>query len=47
MAKKKVTFTVEEDVLNMFKSFSESNALNMSQWVENQMIKYIENEVIK
>jgi len=46
MAKKKVTFTVEEDVLNMFKGLSESNALNMSQWVENQMVKYIEKEVL-
>ncbi len=46
MAKKKVTFTVEVDVLGRFKEVTEQNSLNMSKWIENQMIKYIEKEVL-
>ena len=46
MAKKKVTFTVEIATLDTFKSLAEINSLNMSKWVENQMVKYIEKEVL-
>lgn len=45
MAKKKVTFTVDEGILQMFKSLSEKDSINMSLWIENQMIKYIKKEV--
>ena len=45
MAKKKVTFTVEESILQTFKSLSEKRSINMSLWIENQMIKFVEKEV--
>jgi len=40
--KKKVTYTVNKDTAEMFKSVAEQESLNMSKWLENQMIKYIE-----
>lgn len=46
MAKKKVTFTIQKATLDTFKSLAEINSLNMSRWIENQMVKYIEKEVL-
>ena len=46
MAKKKVTFTVNEETLTMFNSVAENKSINKSLWVENQMIKFIEKEVL-
>jgi len=43
--KKKVTYTVENETLDMFDALAEQKSLNKSKWIENQMIKFIEKEV--
>ena len=46
MAKKKVTYAISKEVLDAFKDLAEVNSLNMSKWIENQMVKYIEKQVL-
>lgn len=43
--KKKVTYTVEEDVVNMFDKLAERKSINKSKWIEKQMFKFIQKEV--
>ena len=40
--KAKPSFTVDKQVVEQFNKLANKNSLNKSKWVENQMIKYIE-----
>ena len=40
--KTKPSYTIDKEVKDQFDKVAKKNSLNKSQWVENQMIKYIE-----
>jgi len=47
MPKKRVTFTVEEDIAKAFNESCKDRAINMSAWIEKQMYLLIKKEVVK
>lgn len=46
MNKEQVNYKVKKSVKDAFNGIAESNSLNKSNWIEKQMIKYIESQVI-
>lgn len=47
MAKKKVTFTIDEDTVELFNKITKLNSINKSQWVENKINSYLKEEIKK
>jgi len=44
MIKPKVTYTIDEDILQAFKNKCEDKSINMSKWIEKQMYLFIKED---
>ncbi|PCI28134.1 hypothetical protein COB55_04460 [Candidatus Wolfebacteria bacterium] len=44
MSRKKVTFTIEENVIEQLKNYSEETLVNRSRLIERLIVKYLNKE---
>jgi len=44
--KVKASYTIEKEILDKFNNLADRESINRSKWIENQMVKFIEDRKV-